>query len=61
MSTSSSRSRAGRSAGPCQLSADLNAEGARATYEDGILRIELPLVAESSRPHTVPIERTDQD
>jgi HSP20 family protein len=44
-----------------QLSADLNAEDARATYEDGILRIELPLVAESSSSHTVPIERADQD
>ena len=40
-----------------ELSADVDAERAQATYEDGILRIELPLVTEGSRSHTVPIER----
>jgi HSP20 family protein len=40
-----------------ELSAEVDAERARATYEDGILRIELPLVTEGSRSHTVPIER----
>jgi len=43
-----------------ELSADVNAEAARATYEDGILRIELPLVTRASRSRTVPIERADQ-
>jgi HSP20 family protein len=40
-----------------ELSADVEAESARATYEDGILRIELPLVTEVARSRTVPIER----
>jgi HSP20 family protein len=39
------------------LSTDVDAERARATYEDGILRIELPLVTERSRSRRVPIER----
>jgi HSP20 family protein len=39
------------------LSADVDAESAKATYEDGILRIELPLIAEGSRSRRVPIER----
>jgi HSP20 family protein len=42
-----------------ELGADVDADRARATYEDGILRIELPLVAEGSRLHRVPIERGD--
>jgi HSP20 family protein len=40
-----------------ELSADVDAERARATYEDGILRIELPLVVEGSSSHRVPIRR----
>ena len=28
-----------------ELGADVDADGARATYRDGILRVELPLVA----------------
>lgn len=40
-----------------ELSADVEAENARATYEDGILRIELPLQTGSGRARSVPIER----
>ena len=43
-----------------ELGADVDAESARATYEDGILRIELPLIAEAPRSRTVPIERVDE-
>jgi HSP20 family protein len=43
-----------------QLSADVNAEAARATYEDGVLRIELPLEKRAPRSRTVPIERADE-
>jgi len=39
-----------------QLSADVQAEHARAVYTDGLLRIELPLVTPSSRARSVPIE-----
>ena len=42
-----------------ELSADVDAEGAKATYEDGVLRIELPLVTDRSRSRNVPIERSD--
>jgi HSP20 family protein len=41
------------------LTADVDADRARATYEDGILRIELPLVVEAPGPHRVPIERSE--
>jgi len=40
-----------------ELSADVEAESAKATYEDGILRIELPLLTEGASSRTVPIER----
>ncbi|MGI8460084.1 MAG: Hsp20/alpha crystallin family protein [Solirubrobacterales bacterium] len=40
-----------------ELSADVEAESAKATYDDGILRIELPLVTESSPSRTVRVER----
>ena len=40
-----------------ELGADVDAERAQATYEDGILRIELPLVTEGAPAHRVPIER----
>ncbi len=40
-----------------ELSAEVEAERAKATYEDGILRIELPLVTKSSQPRSVPIGR----
>jgi len=38
------------------LGADVVAEQARAHYEDGILRIELPLARPSARARSVPIE-----
>jgi HSP20 family protein len=47
---------AGRFRRIIQLNADPVAEEARATYEDGILRIELPLRARSASRQTVPIE-----
>jgi HSP20 family protein len=39
------------------LGADVDPEGARATYDDGILRVELPLVAKDPRARSVPIEQ----
>lgn len=39
-----------------QLGADVVAEQARAVYEDGMLRVELPLAQADARRHTVPIE-----
>jgi HSP20 family protein len=39
-----------------ELSADPEAERAKATYEDGILRIELPLRSQSTSRRSVPIE-----
>jgi HSP20 family protein len=44
------------------LGADVVEDDARATYRDGILRIELPLVRTEARPRAVPIEvRHDED
>ncbi|MFL5907151.1 MAG: Hsp20/alpha crystallin family protein, partial [Solirubrobacterales bacterium] len=42
-----------------ELSADPVAEEARATYDDGILRVELPLRARSATSRSVPIETGD--
>lgn len=39
-----------------QLGADVVAEQARAVYEDGLLRVELPLARPDARRHSVPIE-----
>ena len=39
-----------------ELSADPVAEEARATYDDGILRVELPLRARAATSRSVPIE-----
>jgi HSP20 family protein len=39
-----------------QLGADVRAEAARATYEDGVLRIELPLAERDTQTRSVPIE-----
>ena len=39
------------------LGSDVIAEQARATYQDGILRVELPLAGTESRSRSVPIER----
>ena len=47
---------AGRFRRVIELNADPVAESARATYEDGILRVELPLQAERPSRRTVPIE-----
>jgi HSP20 family protein len=38
-----------------QLGTDVDAEGARATYEEGILRVELPLADTTDEPRQVPI------
>jgi HSP20 family protein len=45
------------------LGADVVADEAKATYRDGILRIELPLAQPRRRTHSVPIEvgRPDAD
>jgi HSP20 family protein len=40
-----------------QLGVDVDAESARATYDDGILRVELP-VAQPGQARTVPISTT---
>jgi HSP20 family protein len=39
-----------------ELGADVQADQARARYEDGMLRVELPLAPSGSQPRTVPIE-----
>ena len=40
-----------------ELAAEVDAERAKASYEDGMLRVELPLV--QARPRVVPIETDD--
>lgn len=40
-----------------ELGADVDPDAVRARYEDGMLRIELPLLARSGRARAVPIER----
>jgi HSP20 family protein len=42
-----------------ELGADVQADEAKARYEDGILRVELPLLAAEARPRTVPIESSE--
>jgi HSP20 family protein len=44
-----------------QLGADVRAEEARAVYEDGLLRVELPLAQPETRRHSVPIEVSNPD
>jgi HSP20 family protein len=39
-----------------ELGADVRADDAKARYEDGMLRVELPLVPAESRARSVPIE-----
>jgi HSP20 family protein len=39
-----------------QLGADVVADAARATYDDGILRVELPLQQPEARRRSVPVE-----
>ena len=43
-----------------ELGADVVAEEARATYDDGILRVELPLMDHRREPRQVPVERTEE-
>jgi HSP20 family protein len=43
-----------------ELAADVSAEQAKANYEDGMLRVELPLVASQNRSHAVPIEPAEK-
>jgi HSP20 family protein len=43
-----------------ELSADVDAEGAKATYEDGILRVELPLVEQREESRRVPVRRLEE-
>ncbi|HEY1508161.1 MAG TPA: Hsp20/alpha crystallin family protein, partial [Solirubrobacteraceae bacterium] len=43
-----------------ELAADVRAEEARASYEDGMLRVELPLVRRPVPRHAVPIEPGDK-
>jgi HSP20 family protein len=38
------------------LGADVDADAAKATYENGILRVELPIAAPRERRRTVPVE-----
>jgi len=42
-----------------ELNADVAAEDAKATYEDGVLRVELPLRAAGETSHSVPIETSE--
>ncbi|HEY8638729.1 MAG TPA: Hsp20/alpha crystallin family protein [Solirubrobacteraceae bacterium] len=42
-----------------ELNADVVAEDAKATYDDGILRVELPLRVRSPSSRNVPIETND--
>jgi HSP20 family protein len=39
-----------------ELGAEVRAEEAKASYEDGMLRVELPLSSHEERPRSVPIE-----
>jgi HSP20 family protein len=41
------------------LGADVDADAARATYEDGMLTVELPIVAPAGS-RTVPVQRADE-
>jgi HSP20 family protein len=43
-----------------ELTADVDPERAKATYDDGILRVELPLTDREERLRQVPIERTGE-
>ena len=44
-----------------ELGADVEAEAASATYEDGILRIEIPLVQQEDQTKRIPIESRVED
>jgi HSP20 family molecular chaperone IbpA len=40
---------------------EVDPDAATASYHDGLLRVELPLVRPESRTRSVPIERTGED
>src|SRR5918996_1992434 len=42
-----------------QLNADVNAVGARATYDEGILRVELPLIEQREESRRLPVRRSE--
>ncbi len=44
-----------------ELSADVEAEQAAASYEDGILRVEIPLVPQADEAKRIPIESRGED
>jgi len=44
-----------------QLGADVAADEAKAPYDDGVLRVELPLVQPDPRSRSVPIQVPDRD
>jgi HSP20 family protein len=44
-----------------ELGAEVQSERASATYEDGILRIEIPLVEHAEQTRRIPIEGTSSD
>ncbi len=43
-----------------ELGADVVANDAKATYHDGLLRVELPLAPAQRRVHPVPVERSER-
>jgi HSP20 family protein len=43
-----------------RLNTDVNAEEATATYEDGVLRVVLPLVEQRESSHSVPVRRLEE-
>jgi HSP20 family protein len=43
-----------------ELGTEVEAEDAKATYQDGILRVELPLAQPEDRTRRVPIERSEE-
>jgi HSP20 family protein len=44
-----------------ELGADVSADSARATYEDGMLRVEIPLVEQRGEGRQVPIRSASED
>jgi HSP20 family protein len=44
-----------------ELGADVRAEEAKAHYEDGILRVELPLLQRDARPRIVPVSSQEPE
>jgi HSP20 family protein len=43
-----------------ELGADVEADQAKARYEDGMLKVELPLAEAAARTRAVPIESGEQ-